>query len=50
MPLASVVLPGQPSEVIGFCPGIGLETVLGAMLMSSVELLSLFIDRLCYTE
>jgi hypothetical protein len=38
MPLASAVLLGQSNEVEGFCPGMGLETILGAMQMSSVEI------------
>jgi hypothetical protein len=37
MPLASALLLGQSSEVEGFCPRIGLEIILGAMLMSGVE-------------
>lgn len=38
MPLASAVLLGQSSEVEGFCPGIGLEIILEAMLMSSGQI------------
>ena len=36
MPLASAVRLGRSDEVKGFCPRIGLETILGVMLMSSV--------------